>query len=129
MNSGEKEKKHGGARKGAGRKKVEAAHPSQPNKARARKILDSLGDPNYSCSCVKLINDSNAGTCEICLWREHCKNDRGALEYLWNRDEGRPVQNVNHLHDKPIEHNVTVTISEIVRKIRERKLAHERAGN
>ena len=52
---------------------------------------------------------------------------RNALEYLDNRDLGTCVDTVNHLHDKPIEMNVNVSIAEIVRKVRERKELYERS--
>src|SRR5579859_1251483 len=34
------------------------------------------------------------------------------LRYLEDRAYGRPVDTVNHLHDKPIEHNVNLNLSE-----------------
>jgi hypothetical protein len=37
---------------------------------------------------------------------------RNALEYLDNRDLGNTVDNVNHLHDKPMQHEVTLSLSE-----------------
>ena len=40
---------------------------------------------------------------------------------------GNPHDTVNHLHDKPIQHEVTVSIAEIVRKVRERKQQYERS--
>ena len=49
------------------------------------------------------------------------------LRYLEDRAYGRPVDTVNHLHDKPIEMNVSVSIAEIVRKVRERKELYERS--
>ena len=49
------------------------------------------------------------------------------LRYLEDRAYGRPVDTVNHLHDKPIEMNVNVSIAEIVRKVRERKENYERS--
>lgn len=49
------------------------------------------------------------------------------LRYLEDRAYGRPVDTVNHLHDKPVEMNVTVSIAEVVRKVRERKEQHERS--
>ena len=49
------------------------------------------------------------------------------LRYLEDRAYGRPMDTVNHLHDKPIEHEVTIRISEVVRNVRERKLAYERS--
>ena len=49
------------------------------------------------------------------------------LRYLEDRAYGRPVDTVNHVHDKPIEMNVNVSIAEVVRKVRERKEQHERS--
>ncbi|MGH9505248.1 MAG: hypothetical protein ACRD20_20535 [Terriglobales bacterium] len=34
------------------------------------------------------------------------------LRYLEDRAYGRPTDTVNHLHDKPIEHNVNLNLSE-----------------
>lgn len=42
------------------------------------------------------------------------------LRYLEDRAYGRPVDTVNHLHDKPIEMNLTVTLSEEIQKARKR---------
>jgi archaellum biogenesis protein FlaJ (TadC family) len=53
---------------------------------------------------------------------------RNALEYLDNRDLGNTMDTVNHLHDKPLEMNVNVKISEIIRGVRERKRNYERSG-
>jgi hypothetical protein len=50
------------------------------------------------------------------------------LRYLEDRAYGRPMDTVNHLHDKPIEMNVNVKLSEIIRGVRERKLQYERSG-
>ena len=48
------------------------------------------------------------------------------LRYLEDRAYGRPVDTVNHVHDKPIEMNVKVSMAEIVREVRQRKLEYER---
>lgn len=40
---------------------------------------------------------------------------RNALEYLDNRDLGTCVDTVNHLHDKPLEMNVSLTLGEGMR--------------
>lgn len=42
------------------------------------------------------------------------------LRYLEDRAFGRPVDTVNHLHDKPIEMNVTVSLAESIQKARKR---------
>ncbi len=48
---------------------------------------------------------------------------RNALEYLDNRDLGNTVDTVNHLHDKPMEIHHTFTISERIKRARERVAA------
>lgn len=42
------------------------------------------------------------------------------LMYLDDRDLGRPVDTVNHLHDKPLEVNMTVSLAEAIQKARKR---------
>ena len=42
------------------------------------------------------------------------------LRYLEDRAFGRPVDTVNHVHDKPIEHNVTVSYFEVIERARKR---------
>jgi hypothetical protein len=61
------------------------------------------------------------------LRTENTADLRNALEYLDNRDLGNTTDNVNHMHDKPIEMNVNLSIAEIVRKVRERKEQYERS--
>lgn len=126
-------KRVAGEGKSIGRPKVQAERPEgAPNKQLASEILDSLKIPDHKW--VKLHLPSKVTEngepipcqCEICLWRWHAKADRGALEYLWNRRDGKPVHIVNHLHDKPIEMNVNVKLSEIIRQVRERKREYER---
>jgi hypothetical protein len=43
---------------------------------------------------------------------ENTADLRNALEYLDNRDLGNTTDNVNHMHDKPLEVNMNHTISE-----------------
>jgi hypothetical protein len=47
---------------------------------------------------------------------------RNALEYLDNRDLGNTVNNVNHMHDKPIEMNVNIKLGERLASARKRAL-------
>jgi hypothetical protein len=42
------------------------------------------------------------------------------LRYLEDRAYGRPVDTVNHLHDKPLEVNMTVSLAETIQKARKR---------
>ncbi len=46
---------------------------------------------------------------------------------LLDRKLGKAVQTVNHVHDKPIDLNVNVSIAEIVRQVRQRKQEYERS--
>lgn len=50
-----------------------------------------------------------------------------ARKYLYDKRDGQAVRTINHLHDKPIDMNVTISIAEIVRKVRERKEQYERS--
>jgi hypothetical protein len=42
------------------------------------------------------------------------------LHYLEDRAHGRPMDTVNHLHNKPLEMNVTFSISDRIKRARER---------
>jgi hypothetical protein len=42
------------------------------------------------------------------------------LRYLEDRAYGRPMDTVNHLHDKPIDVNVNLSLSETIQKARKR---------
>lgn len=122
-----------GEPKRVGRPKVKSEQQSQPpgapNKSQATAIIASLDIPDKEWE--KLHPPWNKELfqpclCWQCLWRHYARSERGGAEYLWNRAEGRPVQTVNHLHDKPIEMNVNVKLSEIIRQVRERKREYER---
>jgi len=119
----------GGARPGAGRKK--AAAPVQVIDGRtvaghehAQWIIDRLNAPF----------DPKKETLELAGWRRlwDSLDKRIALEcrrYLYDRAKGKATITVNHLHDKPIEMNVNVSMAEIVREVRQRKLEYERSRN
>lgn len=67
---------------------------------------------------------------EVQGWAVLWFGSRTALEtrkYLYDKAKGKAVVTVNHLHDKPIEMNVNVSMAEIIRKIRQRKQAYERS--
>ena len=106
----------GGARPGAGRKKQE--RPVDGNLA--RKIKAKIRAEEKWLLVVKISTEKAEKT-------GNTADLRNALEYLDNRDLGTCVDTVNHLHDKPIEMNVNVSIAEIVRKVRERKELYERS--
>src|ERR1700690_1180745 len=113
-------KGRGGARAGAGRRKNKAENAAAqtgeaPRKSLATEILESLGkDIKHPPDCK----------CQRCLWRMHATaigpHGRDSLKYLWDRADGKPVDTVNHLHDKPIDINVNVSLSEAIQKARKR---------
>src|SRR5262249_1296260 len=112
----------GGARAGAGRRKVVPEnHGEAPRKNEATEIIDSLGKPRKGhaadCRCWK------------CLWKRDAEREdqvgQHARKYLWDRRDGKPVDTVNHLHDKPIEMHHTISLSERIKAGRERILKNE----
>jgi len=106
----------GGSRKGAGRKKTERlVDANVARRIKAQVKAEELWVELIGLAVTKARQTGKTG--EL----------RQALEYLDDRDLGRPVDTVNHLHDKPIEMNVNVSIAEIVRKVRERKEQYERS--
>ena len=112
--------KRGGARPGAGRRpkpKVE----SVVDKSAAAKLIALLNAPAKTDEPV-----------EIKGWRDlwNAQDLRVRLDtrkYLYDKRDGKAVHTVNHLHDKPIEMNVNLSIAEVVRKVRERKEQYERS--
>lgn len=97
----------GGKRENAGRRKNEPESPaSAPTKNLASKILAGLGKPNNHGDCK----------CEECLWKKDAEQPGAdgswARKYLWDRRDGKPVSTVNHVHDKPLQLDVTHTVSQ-----------------
>lgn len=103
-------KKRGGSRPGAGRRKMERL-PDVRDKNAAAHILDALNRPAHS-------GDSY----EIVRWRAIDNSGVNASldlrKYLYDKRDGKAVHTVNHLHDKPIEMNVNISMSEAIRKAR-----------
>ena len=106
-------KKRGGSRPGAGRRKVAAPVEiidgrTVTGKDHAQLLIDALNAP---------FNPKKDESLEIAGWRRlwDSLDKRVALEtrkYLYDRARGKAVITVNHLHDKPIEHNVNLNLSE-----------------
>jgi hypothetical protein len=131
----------GGKRPGAGRKKAE--RPTNANvatrvlaQARAEQLWLSLIDLERRRLGINKTGELSvaAGSKAAGAVTEGDYQGRfsiipltNLLRYLEDRAYGRPVDTVNHLHDKPIEMNVNVSIAEIVRKVRERKEQYERS--
>lgn len=77
-------------------------------------LLEALNRPRHE-------NDSY----EIQQWRKLTEardiNIRGLYRWrLFEHSEGRSIQTVNHLHDKPIEMNVNFNLAEVIAKGRSR---------
>jgi hypothetical protein len=139
-------KKKGGARPGAGRKKLE--RPPVPDldgrstvgRVIAQRVLDQVKAEDLYRSMVQLEVErlglnappipEKAIAGPYTRWHGNVSIIplTNLLRYLDDRAYGRPMDTVNHLHDKPIEMNVNVKLSEIIRGIRERKKKYERSG-
>ncbi len=102
----------GGKRVGAGRPRL---HPEQLTaavpKRTATVILELRKRPDHEKECH----------CELCegwFWLHECPDLRLRWEarkhYTAYRD-GKPVQTVNHIHDKPIDLNVSLSLGERMR--------------
>ena len=112
----------GGARPNAGRKKSAPEQLPKANKNIATKVLAMASRLAHQDNC----------SCEICLWwgllnAPDARVRLDTLKYLTDKRDGKPVQHVNHIHDKPVELNVNLSMSEVVRKVRERRLEYERS--
>lgn len=104
--------KRGGARPGAGRK-AKPRTPEVADKSAAARILEGLNKPkslDEPYEITKFRDIEAAGARESLDLRK----------WLYDKRDGKPVQTVNHLHDKPIEMNVNVSLSEAVQKARKR---------
>jgi hypothetical protein len=110
----------GGARPGAGRK-PKAKIPDFVTRDIAKQVLALTQKPIHGTK-------ADPCRCEICKWYTLLHDSKDArlefdvLKYLSDRAYGKAVQNVNHIHDKPIEHNVTITLTEAIQKARKRAL-------
>lgn len=105
--------KRGGARANAGRK-PKPKLPSIESKTYGQELLDALNrpaQPNDSYPVKQWRKFTEAADLRIGM------DARGKVE---DRALGKAVHIVNHLHDKPIEMNVTVSLAETVEKARKR---------
>jgi hypothetical protein len=95
---------HGGKRSGAGRKRVKPELP-EANKAIATQVLSKIEEDK--------------------CWQEllQAKDDRlrfDVIKYLTDKRDGKAVQSINHIHDKPIDLNVTLNLADAIAKGRAR---------
>jgi hypothetical protein len=117
----------GGSRANAGRHKRDCEcdkctkkHGSRPVDGNlARKIKAKIKAEQKWLLVIELATEKAKAT-------GHTSDLRHALEYLDDRDLGRPMDTVNHLHKEPLEMNVNVSIAEVIRDVRLRKQDYER---
>jgi hypothetical protein len=94
----------GGKREGAGRRKQE--RPVDGNLA--RRIKAKIKAEEKWLLVVQLATEKAIKT-------GNTSDLRHALETLDDRDLGRPMDTVNHLHDKPLDVKVTLSLGEGMR--------------
>ena len=104
----------GGKRPNAGRK-PKPKIPQEANKRTATEVLGLVKRPIHITDCE----------CELCAWWVllHVQDQRlrfDVRKYLTDRRDGKPVQTVNHIHDKPIDLNVNVSLAEVIQRARQR---------
>ena len=113
----------GGGGRGQGRKKRELATPEKldgrtlTGQNRAGKLLEALNS----------LPPKKGDSIEVAGWRRFWDSMNQAIaldarKYLYDKDGGKAIQTVNHLHDKPIEHNHTVSIRGTLEKALQRAL-------
>jgi hypothetical protein len=97
----------GGKRPNSGPKAKPKA-PDVRDRGAAAKILEALNRPAHSGDSFEVQRFraiDNAG----------CGYSLDLRKYLYDKRDGKAVHTINHLHDKPLEMNVTHTLSERMR--------------
>lgn len=100
----------------------------RPNSGPKRKILPEIPvDTRKSAVLLEALNrpKQENDSYEVQQWRRLTEardiNVRGLYRWrLFEHSEGRSIQTVNHLHDKPIEVNHTFNLAEVIAKGRSR---------
>jgi hypothetical protein len=121
MSDGVSKQGRGGSRPGAGRKAKPKLEAPDADRAFAGRLIYALS------------RDAKPGEPpEIADWRDlwNAQDLRIRLDtrkFWYDKRDGKAIHTVNHLHDKPIEMNVNLSIADVVRKVRERKEQYERS--
>ena len=131
------EQKRGGSRKGAGRKKVERpTNASVAGRVLAEARAEQLWRSLIELECNRLGIDPETGVVVAPSKKDKKKDETegvitgpdyqgrfsiipltNVLRYLEDRAYGRPMENstINHLHDKPVDVNLTLSLGEGMR--------------
>lgn len=109
----------GGKRQGAGRRKRDPNEQRPLNAEVARRIKEQIKAEKlwvFAVATAVQKAKSTGNTTDLVR----------ILEIFDKREFGNYVDTVNHLHDKPIDLNVNLSMAEIIREVRERKQNYER---
>ena len=120
----------GGKREGAGRRKEvkpqEVSGPLAAKRNLCQEVIDALNDPNF-----KHCPPDSKTKCLKCLIVEDCRelgsNGHAQRRWVTEMAQGKAVHHVNHMHDKPLEVNATLTLGEGMKLAMQK--AEERLGN
>lgn len=109
----------GGRREGSGRKK--------------KPIPEPISDKGCAARLIEALNREprNDDSYEIKEWRKlwDASDLRIRLDtrkFLYEKRDGKAIHTVNHLHDKPLDVNVSLSVSERMMKALERAEARVR---
>ena len=109
-----------------GRKKLKPEAAALGDKSFATRVLGRVGKPGW----LAYVDVSKVQSSEDLALHILASGGLRAdvhFEKLIDRWLGKAVQTVNHVHDKPIELNVNLSMAELVRKVRQRKQEYERS--
>jgi hypothetical protein len=105
----------GGARPNSGPKPKPKA-PEVKDKDFAARVLARIGKPGW-----RILNIDDVKSDEdYAIWLISGAQGGNYFERYREKRDGTPVKTLNHVHDKPIEMNVTHSLAEIVSKARKR---------
>lgn len=111
--------KNGGARPGAGRPKGKPEVVEPADKDFASRVLARIGQDGWrDFSDISLVKNAD----DLALHYLCGKDGESQFNRLLDRKYGKSVQTVNHVHDKPMEVNLHVSLSDEIKKARERAL-------
>lgn len=106
----------GGARPNSGPKAKPKA-PDVKDKDFAARVLARIGKPDW-----RIINlDDVKSDEDYAIWLISSQVSGGSyFERYREKRDGTPVKTLNHVHDKPIEMNVNMSLAETISKARKR---------
>lgn len=110
-------------------------HCPRIGRPKREKPTEEPSKRNWAANLVEKLNEpvpDEGDPVEVSSWRPlwESKNEPIKLRtriYLYDQAKGRAVDTVNHVHDKPIDLNVNLSMAEVIREVRQRKLEYERS--